>query len=66
MKRLSAILAITSIFYSLAASAQIATIDVTNIVQSTISAEQAVAQTARQIQQYQAQLQQLENQIKYD
>jgi P-type conjugative transfer protein TrbJ len=64
MKRLSAILAITSIFYSLAASAQIATIDVTNIVQSTISAEQAVAQTARQIQQYQAQLQQLENQIK--
>lgn len=64
MKRLSTILAITSIFYSLAASAQIATIDVTNIVQSTISAEQAVAQTARQIQQYQAQLQQLENQIK--
>jgi len=64
MKRLLPILAVTTIFYSLAASAQIATIDITNIAQSTISAVQAVAQTARQIQQYQAQLQQLENQIK--
>ena len=52
------------IFYSLAAQAQIVTIDPTNIVQSTISAEQAITQTAQQLQQYQTQLQQLENQIK--
>src|SRR5471030_3138716 len=63
MKRLSAFLTITVIFYSLGANAQIATIDPTNIVQSTISAQQAITQTAQQLQQYQAQLQQLQNQI---
>ena len=63
MKRLSALLAITVIFYSVTATAQIATIDVTNIVQSTISAQQAITQTAQQLQQYQAQIQQLQNQL---
>jgi P-type conjugative transfer protein TrbJ len=63
MKRLSAILVISLIFCSVTAYAQIATIDAGNIVQSTISAEQAITQTAQQLQQYQAQLQQLQNQI---
>ena len=49
--------------FSTAALAQIATIDTSNIYQSTISAEQAVQQTQQQIQQYQTQLQQLQNQI---
>ena len=57
------LLAVAIIFYSVAAHAQIATIDPVNVVQSTISAQQAVTQTAQQLQQYQAQLQQLQNQI---
>jgi len=63
MKRLSVLLIATVIFYSAAANAQIATIDAGNIVQSTISAQQAITQTAQQLQQYQTQLQQLQNQI---
>jgi P-type conjugative transfer protein TrbJ len=63
MKHLSAILSVFLIFLSTAANAQIATIDASNIVQSTISAQQAITQTAQQLQQYQAQLQQLQNQI---
>ena len=64
MKRFSALLGITVICYALTAQAQIATIDISNVIQSTISAEQAVMQTQQQIQQYQTQLQQLQNQIK--
>ena len=64
MKRFLAFIASAVICYSMEANAQIVTIDPTNIVQSTISAEQAVTQTAQQLQQYQTQLQQLENQIK--
>lgn len=41
----------------------ILTYDPTNIAQTTISAQQAVEQTARQLQQYQTQLQQLQNQL---
>jgi P-type conjugative transfer protein TrbJ len=41
----------------------IVTFDPTNVVQTTISAQQAVTQTAQQLQQYQAQLQQLQNQL---
>ncbi len=63
MKRVPAFLAIAVLFYSMAATAQIATLDAANIVQSTISAQQAITQTAQQLQQYQAQLQQLQNQI---
>ncbi len=62
MKRFS-IIATAIILYSVAANAQIATIDATNIVQSTISAEQAIKQTAQQLQEYQTQLRQLQNQI---
>ena len=64
MRGFSALLGISIICYALTAQAQIATIDISNVIQSTISAEQAVTQTAQQIQQYQTQLQQLENQIK--
>ena len=41
----------------------IITFDPTNVVQTTISAQQAVQQTAQQLQQYQTQLQQLQNQL---
>lgn len=58
-----ALLSIVFVFYSLEAHAQIVTIDPNNIVQSTISAEQAILQTQQQIQQYKTQLQQLQNQI---
>lgn len=44
--------------------AGIPTIDVTNIVQSTITAIESVAQTAKQVQQYQKQLQQYQNMLK--
>ena len=63
MKRISVIIATAVILSSVAANAQIATIDATNIVQSTISAQQAIKQTAQQLQEYQTQLQQLQNQI---
>ena len=63
MKRISIFIVTAVILYSVAANAQIATIDATNIVQSTISAQQAIKQTAQQLQEYQAQLQQLQNQI---
>ncbi len=41
----------------------IITFDPTNVVQTTITAQEAVTQTARQLQQYQTQLQQLQNQL---
>ncbi len=63
MKRFSVIIATAVVLYSVAANAQIATIDATNIVQSTISAQQAIKQTAQQLQEYQTQLRQLQNQI---
>lgn len=63
MKYMSVVLTAAIMVYSVAANAQIATIDAGNIVQSTISAQQAITQTAQQLQQYQAQLQQLQNQI---
>lgn len=63
MKRISVTIATIMILYSVAANAQIATIDTTNIVQSTISAQQAIKQTAQQLQEYQTQLRQLQNQI---
>lgn len=46
-----------------AAQAQIAVVDVANVRQTTISALQNVANVAKQIQQYQTQLQQYENMI---
>jgi len=51
-------------FFGVTAHAQgILTFDPSDVAQTTITAEQAVTQTARQLQQYQAQLQQLQNQI---
>lgn len=44
--------------------AGIPTIDLTNIVQSTITAIESVAQTAKQVQQYQKQLQEYQNMLK--
>ncbi len=63
MKHLSALFAFLIALYSPLAAAQIATIDVSNIAQTTIAAQEALTQTARQLEQYQTQLQQLENQI---
>lgn len=48
---------------SIAQAEGIITYDPTNVVQTTISAQQAVKQTAQQLQQYQTQLQQLQNQL---
>ena len=51
---------ITSLIYERSAMADIPVIDITSIVQGTISAEEAVDQTAKQIEQYRLQLQELE------
>ena len=46
------------------ANAGIATIDVTNIIQTTLSSIENMSQTAKQIEEYRTQLLQLEDQIK--
>jgi P-type conjugative transfer protein TrbJ len=61
MKYVPVFLAATAIFYSLAANAQIATIDQADIVQTTISAEEAITQTAQQLQQLENQIQNTNN-----
>lgn len=54
---------LTGLLATTAHAEGIITYDPTNVVQTTISAQQAVKQTAQQLQQYQTQLQQLQNQL---
>lgn len=57
-------IAVTACLTAMSVHAQgIITYDPTNVIQTTISAQEAVKQTAQQLQQYQTQLQQLQNQL---
>ncbi len=64
LKSVVTISLVTSSFISSSSQAGIPVVDGTNLSQNILSAVEAVAQTAKQIQQYQLQLQQYENQLK--